>query len=77
MYSGFKEVTNNLKHVIPSRIDSSSTYIFSLLRDILSSIKCLVREINYGVRISEHKECVRKMVCPEMATEEGKITNAR
>jgi hypothetical protein len=35
-----------------------------------------VLEINYGMRISEHKECGRQLVCPEMATEEGKITNA-
>ena len=52
-------------------------YIVSLLRDILSSIKCLVLEINYGMRKSEHKECVMQLVCPEMATEEGKTTNAR
>jgi hypothetical protein len=29
--------------------------------------------IKYGVRICEHKECVRQLIFPEMATEEGKI----
>jgi len=52
-------------------------YIVSLLRDILSSIKCVVLDINDVMRISEHKERVRQLACPEMATEEGKITNAR
>ena len=36
--------------------EEEDMYIVSLLRDILSSIKCLVLEINYGMRISEHKE---------------------
>jgi hypothetical protein len=41
--------------------EEEDMYIVSLLRDILSSIKCLVLEINYGTRISERKEYVRQL----------------
>jgi len=52
-------------------------YTVSFLRDILSCIKCLVLEINYGMRIYDHTKRGRQLVCPEMATEEGEIINAR
>ena len=52
-------------------------YNVSLLRDILSCIKSSVLEINFGMRIYEHKKRGRQLVCPEMATEEGEIINSR